>query len=94
MILVEYCRHGNLSVYLRGMRDYYVGSGLVTEKDCKSDLKTRRKSDDSVDDGAFFDDVDQQSWVKTGTSRTSSGSDADTIGSNECDGTGNAAFSR
>ena len=95
MIIVEYCRHGNLSVYLRGMRDFYVGSTLGAEKSSEGDTKkARRHSDNSSNDGVFMDDVDQRSWIEKRTSRSSYGSNADTIGSHECGETGTTRFSR
>ena len=87
MILVEYCRHGNLSVYLRGMRDVYVGSN----SESGNESETKKHRDDSADDGAFVDEADQRSWIAE-KERSSCASEADTIGS--CDGTGATQFSR
>ncbi|XP_076820482.1 vascular endothelial growth factor receptor 1-like [Clavelina lepadiformis] len=86
MIIVEYCRHGNLSNYLREMRDFYVGSKNEERQD---DTKKQLISDDSAGEGAFItggEDTDRSSWMTDKRrSRSSCTSAADTITSQECD---------
>lgn len=100
MILVEYCCHGNLSMYLRRMRDRYVGSHSDANLDDGDMKKNRLHSDDSADDGAFLmegEDAEKLSWAENNRiSRTSCDSEEDTIGFNESDActTENTPFSR
>nr|CAB3246490.1 VEGFR vascular endothelial growth factor receptor 1 [Phallusia mammillata] len=98
MIIVEYCRHGNLSTYLRGMRDCYVGGRVdgaekkVLSNDSK---KCRLLSEDSTDDGAFSGlENDRSSWLTDKrVSRASCTSAADTVASQECEITGQTNLS-
>ncbi|XP_078494319.1 vascular endothelial growth factor receptor 1 [Ciona intestinalis] len=64
MVIVEYCRHGNLSNYLRGLRHCYTGGR--SDDTSKQEIKKQRlMSDDSADDGAFSgtDETDRSSWI-------------------------------
>lgn len=90
MIIVEYCRNGNLSTYLRSMRNCYVGGradGSEKKELGGETKKCRLLSEDSADDGAFSGlENDRSSWqTDKRVSRASCTSAADTVTSQECD---------